>query len=705
MSLLLGLELKKIWNKRKAWFYVCVFSFVLVLSWQISIRNFHQNEPRDHSYFHYLDKVEGKLTEEKEIFLEKEANSLDKDIKCLEQLYTDYYDNKIDDQNFKEQEGHLLQRAAEENGFLQIFKQYMYARENKEKRYLLDDRAWNTLFGSVNIDYCLLLIILLIIIPVFISEYEQGMSSLNHSTSQGGKKLVEKKLFLCLGITLLLCVEFYFLRLLYFYFTTGLEHGDYPIQSIEAFATSGKALSILEGYILLSALKTLAFISYTLLLAFFAVIFKKYAPTLFCGLGVILLPQFIPTKFSLFYILAFPSGFMLAEGFLYGNQIDVDPFSGKKIILRMEIPTTYLYLTLGLYLLACLLLFHGTRYMESNILMRNRNLQWRSGRKQSQWTHILSVLVFFSLFFSLTACHRRDLDLRTMGKNKRAFYNTTDKEMCAGDYSFSFQDPGDGKSMRIMKKDINTGEETRVDFDPTLLLDSSRNQLFTDGRKLYITVPSSTKLNGTTTNHSIGKRSKPSRNFLSIYAVDLATNDACLFFEKNLDLETFVFYSTFSYTSPDSSELVFLETASSFWLNDDYIFFSTDKLWQYNRKTEQFQKLQIPLNRNNIAFDGEKIHYIDNRFRLSVYDPASETYTSNPDRIVLDFILRPEGLYFLNRKDGNRLYFQSENSETAERILDKPLVAIWQDNGVILYMEKDDQQEKELPVEVYPVNH
>lgn len=699
MNSILRMEWRKLWIKRRVWLYVSVFGLFLVLSWQLSIMDLYQQDPRDDFYFQYLERVEGQLTDEKEHFLETEAASLDADGKALEQLYSDYYDNHIDDETFREQETQLLQRVAAGNGFQQIFKQYMYARENKDNRFILDDRAWNILLGSVNMDYLLLLIILIITVPIFIQDYEQGMSSLNHSTRLGSRKLVENKLSLCLSMTIILCGVFYFLRLLYFNTMCGLEHGGYPIQSLEAFATSGKDVSILGAYVLISSLKSLAFVSYSLLLALFSILLKKYAPTLLCGFGVILLPQFILEKSPLFYILAFPSGFMFAEGFFYGNQPDIDPFTGKEILIRAEIPTIYIYLTMGIYLIASLSIYFGVRYLESNVLVRPK---WPPVmHMQLKLSKLVSLLLLFSLLFPLTACHNNKPYPGNDSRNEQILYNKTDKDVRAGKYDFFFQDPGGGKSMRIMKKDLNTGAESRVDFDPTLRLDPEVNHLFSDGRSLYVTVPSSTKLNGTTTNHSIGKRVKPSINYLSIYAIDLATNQARLIFEKNIDVESFVFFSSYAIKSPLSTELAFLQGAD-IWLNDDFIFFSTDVIWQYNRKTEHLQKLEIPLYRRNVAFDGERIHFIDDRFRLSVYDPISGSYTNNPDQIVLDFILRPEGLYYLNRKDGNRLYFQPEGSDSSQCIMDEPTIAIWQDKGDIYYLDKDDYMEKALPENLYP---
>lgn len=698
MNPILRMEWKKLWIKHNAWLFVCSFSLVLILSWQNSIHEVYQGKPRDGAYFQYLDKVEGKLSDDKEAFLEKEAITLNTALKDLDQLYTDYYDNKINEKEFRARKSQLLQRASGKSGFEQIFKQYLYARENKENRYILDDRAWSPLLSSVNIDYWLILIILLTIIPLFIQEYEHGVSDLNHSTRLGSRKLVENKLFFTLSLSVSFCIAFYFFRLLYFYLTCGLKYGNYPIQSLVDFATSGKKISILGAYFLLSVLKSLAFISFALLLAFFSALFKKYAPTLFCGLAVIMLPQFIPAKSPLFYILAFPSGFMLAEGFLYGNQIEIDPFSGEEMIARKEIPMIYLYLTIGIYLLSCVLLFFVTRYMESNVFVRKKLL--KKMPLQIKISRFIILLLFVQSVF-LVGCQNRQSYSIEEGKGQTFYYNMTDRDIRAGDYSFSFEDPGDGKSMRIIKRNDKTHKETRVDFDPTLPLDSTHNHLFSDGQKLYITVPSSTKLNGTTTNHSIGKRYKPSRNFLSIYSIDLLTNNTRLIFEKNLDPETFIFFSTFSFSSALSSELVFIQGAN-IWINDDYIFFLTDDLWQYDRKTGAFQKLKIPLSRHNVAFDGKKIHYIDEQFRLSVYDPSSEEYSSNPDQIALDFILRPEGIYFLNRKDGNRLFFKAVKSETAKRILNKPLLAIWQDNGDIFYMEKNDYEEKKLPEKFYP---
>ena len=53
---------------------------------------------------------------------------------------------------------------AGQRGYDVLYKQYLYARENQENRYLLDTNAWEALISDESLDIGLLLAIICVVV-------------------------------------------------------------------------------------------------------------------------------------------------------------------------------------------------------------------------------------------------------------------------------------------------------------------------------------------------------------------------------------------------------------------------------------------------------------------------------------------------------------------------------------------------------------
>ena len=234
----------------------------------------YQNE-----YEWYLEKVNGYCGDESSLYLEQEAGRIAEAKEKQSTLLENYYDGKISESEYKKESQEMEKVLEHQNGFEVIYQQYLYVCENVGNRYFLQTNGWMGLLGKGTLNFIFFFGILLIVTPVFCSEYSCQMDTLI-LTSREGRKSSLYKLFIMIVVVLFLSlsislIEYGFYRLKY-----GLPHGDYPIQSIRYFADSSKGISLLEGYVSIGLLRMFGGVFLTIFLMFISVLAKRYALTL-----------------------------------------------------------------------------------------------------------------------------------------------------------------------------------------------------------------------------------------------------------------------------------------------------------------------------------------------------------------------------------------------------------------------------------------
>ena len=172
-------EVKKIMLHQRGLFYI-VLVLLLGTVWLIASDSPYDSamEQYKSEYEWYLKKVNGRCTDESSLYLEQEAEKIAKAKEKQNYLLESYYDGKISENEYEKGSRKTGKVLAHQNGFEVIYQQYLYICENAKNRYFLQTNGWTGLLGGGTLNFILFLGILLLVTPVFCSEYSCQMDAL-----------------------------------------------------------------------------------------------------------------------------------------------------------------------------------------------------------------------------------------------------------------------------------------------------------------------------------------------------------------------------------------------------------------------------------------------------------------------------------------------------------------------------------------------
>lgn len=332
-------EIKKLFFYQKGWLWVSLY-FILSFAFLFffdSPKN-PELEMNTSAYQYYLDLVNGPHTEETERLFRNEANRISEAQVELTKIYDDYYDGYISEKELQDSIPNLEKIIENERGFQVIFDQYRYVRENPNNRYYLATNGWDGLLSTEQLDFGLLLLLLLLVTPVFCAEFSSDMHSLHLTLRKGTREHAISKMLLVFIIVIVISIFSIMLRYGYYEMKYGLNNGDYPLQSLSYFGASLKELSLFQTFILSNTLKVFGNLVFVILIMLISVWTKKYALTLFSSTIMILLPYYLFTLDSSKYFLPGPLGFILSTGYFRGNEYKLNPFTDQMELIYEEVP-------------------------------------------------------------------------------------------------------------------------------------------------------------------------------------------------------------------------------------------------------------------------------------------------------------------------------------------------------------------------------
>ena len=623
-------------------------------------------EQYKNEYEWYLEKVNGYCTEESSLYLEQEAERIAEAKERQNSLLENYYDGKISEREYKKESRETQKVLERQNGFEVIYQQYLYICENAGNRCFLQTNGWMGLLGKGTLNFILFLGILLIVTPVFCSEYSCQMDNLI-LTAREGRKSALYKLLITTTVVLFLSLCISFIEYGFYKFKYGLPDGDYPIQSIRYFADSSKGMSLLEGYVSIGLLRMFGGVFLTIFLLFISVLAKRYALTLLTGAVSVMIPYIGLAKTSI-YRLPLPLPFLLGTDFFAGDIVMSDALTGDEKIIFAEVDMVTLLTLLFVSVLLCTLAVVW-------ILWRNSN-RWLMKAGQKKRGAAFAVLVGLAL--AVTGCSGRE-------KTGSVVYNSSADYDCMG-YEI-IRDAGD---FEYSLKNTSTGETYPLARSPVFGVFSDEEEI----RAFYVCPP---YLYYTTSvmESYVNRVGNYNSNITKVSVVELNLNT---FEEKTIfEQMTNSGRSLMGIDYEAGDKWKFLDFHHAFFLNDDNLFFiGNDGITKVNRYTRKTVKLDIPAN-GNISFDGESIFYKNEQGVLTRYDVSSnETYTYEAI-VAYDFCMDEQSIYYVSRTDSGGLYSCDKDGNNKELISHIPAMSVTCDTGNIYVLSKESGEEIALP--------
>ena len=602
-------------------------------------------------YESYLFQVEGPLTQEKRDDMEAEMERLGSAEMQMSQLKQDYYNGKVTEEEYRTRFDTLLEDTEQYAGFSKLYTQYIYVRE-AENRSFLYTGGWEVLLTDQKPDYLFLLVLIVLLSPIFGEEYACNMHEILLTQKKSARYMVLTKISMALTLTAVLTAVLQVMKLCYCIAVYGLPHWDFSLQSIRSFGGAEKELSLGQAFWLQFALRELGYLYTAVSILLLSVVLRKFALTLMASIATLLLPFLTVDRNAVFLNIPGPWALTLGSIYLNGSKTSIDSATGETFYLTKELTMA----ELGMFVAVVLSIMALMLYI---IRRRNINKHAKPRRKRV-------VMVLCAAMLVLTGCG-------VGGETGAICYNASISYWCeTEDYIIV------GGFMESCMINKETGEITAFPLDAaTSQTVSSSPYFFTRDDSIYY-------LKTTTLNPQAGWDSISCFSVLA--ALDTQKLDESVAYQWNQD--TAWFFSLMERVNTEANPAM----VGAFFIHGNYVYYEDQSgagLCRMNMTTGNYETVDIDRNSQNLAYDGEKIYYADFYNRLTIHNLNSGEIIALNDVIVSDFLLTQMGIYFLNRRDSNTLYYWDSENGSIIKLNGTSASAIYWDESYLWIKDTD----------------
>ena len=622
-------------------------------------------------YQTYLKQVQGKCTDEKEAYLEKEAEKIAETEDFMAALQEKYYCGEISEREYKKSRKEASGVLKNKDGFEALYQQYLYVCEGKENHYFLNDNGWSGLLSDSRADFLSILVLTLWITPVFCREYETGMDTLIFISRQG-RSARNRKIAISILLSLSAGLGTSLMEFLFYLNKYGLPNGGYPIQSIEYFGNSAANFSLWQIWSMGMGMKLLGCVYFSLEVLFLSSVLKKPALTALTAIATAVIPYiFLPD--TIFSRLPIPVNFLKGADFWKGSQYQTDLLTGKERLIYRELSGKEIVFLILMAVCICIL-------FTVVIAVRNKNQFDVIRHKRSFGEKLVSgkswfpFLVIFTIV--LSGCSLKE----TTGMEEKISYNskTSDEYWDGSLYVFVSED-----NSPVMSDDYGT--EQKLASDPLLEMGENAgrsteiSEIFGNRDSIYyLEMETEFPLDKVGINNS-------TRETARIVRVDKETHQESIIFEKDVSAGKNILGIEYAV----NNKWNFLKECQSFFLNESFLFFISNdgKIRRVNRKTMDITLLRMQL-KENIAFDGENIYFLDDDNMLCSYQSIDGTTKRLKKVIASSFYLYENSIYYTNYLDHEKIYKYNLAEEKAECVVDCRADSVSMEKGKLYYIAK-----------------
>ena len=348
-------EFYKLFVKRKAWLLILIFMGLRLITVFLQpnyVRDYKMEMYRD-SYMEHMEVLEGKLTDEKKAYISEQNSKIQK-LLNQDTSVEAYINGDISEEEFNERYRQRNTGYQQQTEFEVINERYQSILTNPERVYFIYSNGWTALIGNENLDFVLLILLMLLIVPMICNEFSTDMYPVLRTTPNGGMRLFASK-FAVGMITAVLCAILFFAEeCIYFAAVFGLPNGAFPLQSLAPFENSPYQISIFGATLLTLANRCFGAMFMTALVLCLSAMLRRALSAIFLGTISVLLPFVLFSQSTMKYLFPTPLGFLLSSGLLRGTYA-VTPFSSQIVTLTPKQYLTTSVVSSGIILLLFLI--------------------------------------------------------------------------------------------------------------------------------------------------------------------------------------------------------------------------------------------------------------------------------------------------------------------------------------------------------------
>ncbi len=597
-------------------------------------------------YLTIVNSYSGKITDTLSAKIEDDYGQVNQASDKLLELRKRYNNGEVSENEYRQKSRELEKLINNKELFLNFYSQFVYAREKPEERYLLYSDGWNALLSRERLDWAFVLLIVVFAASIYGREYDAEMRSLLISTKKGDKPLIRAKSVSIFMTVILLSLLSSALEYVFFQVKYGLPHGDFPLQSLSYFQDSSARLSLNQTFLAISAYRLYGLVLLAAITMLISVLTQKMIAALTGGLMSVIIPYALPVSESIKYLLPTPLGFILGQGYFRGTKMG-ELSQADQTVFQAISPRLQFWMILGWFLALILMLA---------LISRKFGYAGPSRKSTQSTAAILLILVCFSGCAAPGAAPSRlETNFNMIVDNQSAV---------VGDKLVTL-------FPTFLFEDLRTHQIGPVILDPFLdreFIDRSITSVYSMNGKLYYATKTDTQINIT----QLDLKSWQSK---VIYTEDLPADPSLL----NNDLEVHSWFAG--------------KDTLPFFIHGNDLFILSD--------SGLLQKIRLPNGRKEtlitnvygqcVAFNGEKIYYINNLYELRVYDLASGKDEPLGDiRAVYRLILRGDKLYYPNLDKEGRVYALDLKTNQQQEVLKTPADEFFCDDNYIYFKNPDD---------------
>ena len=620
-------EWKKSLFYRKGLLLIVVFLIAELLSLLLFTQPYDKDlETNRAVYDQYLQQVEGPLTPEKRAWLEDEMLRLDTANIKLEQLKSDYYTGAMDETEFREKFDLLAAENDDYPGFSKLYTQYIYVRET-DQRFFLYTGGWEVLLGDWEPDYLFLLLLIFLLTPIFCQEYGNQMDQILLTQRKSAKYIWQTKVAMALMVTAILTAVLQLFDLAYCAFRFGLPHWSYSLQSLYSFGSVQKELTLWQAFLLQFALKEFGYLYVALLLLCISVVVKKYAHALMAGIVLLPIPFLTINSNSSFLRIPGPWALTIGSIYLGGGE--------------NEVTWNQLGLILAASAAVCLVLI---------LCIHLKNINHHVKRKPAK-----AMAGMLALVLLLSGCGNR---------TEAVIYNSSTSGCYESD-THIYMVTGSGIALLIDKQ---TGKVSTFPMDAfqNETVGVNRGFYYEDGEVYYLK---------TNRQYQSGNASSPV-DYYSLVALDVDTLEERSVYRWNLSSHWFFGLLDRESQEPNPFGI------GTFFLNNNNLYYDQNSvLYVMDLQTGKYEEYLTLPGGAYFCFDGQYLYYPDRYNRLVKHDLDTKKEEVMDDVVASKFAVMEDGIYFLNIRDHNTLYYWNEAKQTVTKLDNTQSHAIYADEN------------------------
>ena len=300
-------EIYKLFTKQKIWIFIMILLAVRMVSVCITGYDSHYMIDENEKYYNeYLKKYEGKITDAKQKEIEKEYKKINSS------------------------SNELLASEQKNKAFQVIYDQYTYERE-KGSGYILETRGWQSILEHDNLDFSLIICIIILMTALWGNEYETQMDMMLRSCKKGKYQTPFAKVMLGGIISIALSAIFQLIQIIYLAGSVGLSHGNYPIQSLKFFQHSSYHITLSSAVVMVFIIRLIGAVLLAFMTMLINIWIKRKTVSMIISMAGIVLTTIIFRSDSMIYKLPLPLGSLKAAGYLWPSQFD-SQYVGSELV-------------------------------------------------------------------------------------------------------------------------------------------------------------------------------------------------------------------------------------------------------------------------------------------------------------------------------------------------------------------------------------